>query len=472
MNTIQRIAKNIGVLSGSQLIGYLFAFIYTIYMARYLGADGYGILSFAIAFTTIFGILADLGLSTLAVRELSRDKSEINRYVGNIILIKIVLSVFTLGMIALIINLLNYPQEVINVVYLFGLSVVLSSFSQMFYSIFQAHEKMEYQSLGNLLTNILIFVGIFYGISKGFDVLEFAIIYFITSLIVLVYNFIISVRRFVPPVLMFDKDFSKFLMKSAIPLSIVIIFSTMYVKIDTVLLSLLQGDVAVGWYNAAYRLIELLQFVPSVYTLAIFPVISNFHSSSKKDFEAIYRKSFKYLIIIGLPIAAVTTVLADKIILILFQSGFVESIIALQILIWSVPFMFLSYTAAWIFISMNKQNLLLKLTFVGLVLNIILNLILIPQFSYIGASVVTVITDVFGITLGYYFLSKYIGKIGIPGIVVKPAVASILVSLLIFKLNMGLAISIIISIISYFALLFLFKAFSKEDYEIFRNLIK
>ena len=68
MNTIQRIAKNIGVLSSSQLIGYLFAFIYTIYMARYLGADGYGILSFAIAFTTIFGILADLGLSTLAVR--------------------------------------------------------------------------------------------------------------------------------------------------------------------------------------------------------------------------------------------------------------------------------------------------------------------------------------------------------------------------------------------------------------------
>jgi O-antigen/teichoic acid export membrane protein len=472
MNTIQRIAKNIGVLSGSQVIGYLLAFIYTIYIARYLGADGYGILSFAIAFTTILGIFADLGLSTLAVRELSRDKSQINKYVGNITLLKIVLSVFTFGIIAIIINLLNYPQQVINVVYLFGLTVIVSSFSQMFYSLFQAHERMEYQSMGNILTNILIFAGIFYGISQGFDVIEFALIYFIASLIVLVYSFIMSVWRFVPPVLKFDQDFSKFLMKQAIPLSIVIIFSTMYVKIDTVLLSLLQGDVAVGWYNAAYRLIELLQFVPSVYTLAIFPVLSNFHSSSKKDFEAIYRKSFKYLIILGLPIAAITTVLADEIILVLFQSGFTESILALQILIWSVPFMFLSYTAAWIFISMNKQNLLLKLTFVGLILNVILNLILIPQFSYIGAAVVTVITDVFGITLGYYFLSKYICKIKIHRIIVKPAVASVLVSLLIFKLNMGLVLSIIISIISYLALLVLFKAFSKEDYEIFQNMLK
>jgi len=472
MNTIQKIAKNMGVLFASQIIGYILAFFYTIFIARYLGVDGFGILSFAIAFTAILGIFADLGLSTLATRDLAKDKSLISKYIGNITLIKLILAVFTFGMIAIIINLLNYPPQIINVVYFIGLSVILGSFSQMFYSIFQAHEKMEYQSIGNILNNTLIFAGIFFGISRGFDVVGFAFIYLITSVIVLAYSIAICAWRFAPPTIKFDHGFWKVLIKQAIPLSLVIIFSTIYMRVDTVLLSFIQGNVAVGWYNAAYRLIDLLQFIPGVYTVAIFPVISNFHSSSKKNLELMYKLSFKYLFILGLPIAAITTVLADKIILLLYHSAYTESILALQILIWSIPFMFLAYMSAWMFISINKQNLLLKLTFVGVILNIILNLILIPHFSYIGASLVTVITEIIGLALSFYFLSKFICKIQIHKIVVKPAVASIILTLLILQLNMNLFWSLIIAIISYFTLLVLLKTFSREDFEIFRSIIK
>ena len=472
MNTIQRIAKNMGVLFGSQIIGYTLAFFYTIFIARYLGADGYGILSFAIAFTAILGIFADLGLDTLAVRDLSRDKSLTPKYIGNIALMKLFLAVITFGIIATIINLLHYPQQIINVVYFIGLSVILTSFSQMFYSIFQANEKMEYQSIGSILNNTLIFVGIFYGISQGFTVVEFALIYFIASAIVLAYSLTICVWKFITPTLKFDQSFWKFLIKQALPLSVVIIFSSIYLKVDSVLLSLMVGNAAVGWYNAAYRLIDLLQFIPSVFTLAIFPVISQFHQSSRENLEIMYMKSFKYLIILGVPIAFVTTVLADKIILLLFQSAFAESIIALQILIWVTPFMFLSYTAAWIFISIKEQNLLLKFTFIGLILNVILNLILIPYYSYIAAALVTVISEIFGITLCFYFLSKLICKIPIHKMVVKPAIASIIVSLLIFILDMNLFWSIIIAIISYLTLIILLKTFSKEDFAIFRSIIK
>ena len=341
MNTIQRIAKNIGVLFSSQLIGYTLAFFYTIFIARYLGAGGFGTLSFAIAFTAILGILADLGLSTLIIREVARDKSLTNKYIGNITFIKLILAVLTFGIIATAINLLNYPQQTVNVVYLIALSVILSSFSQMFFSVFQAHEKMEYQSIGNLLNNILLFAGIFFGISHGFDVVGFAYIYFIASGIVLAYSIAICAWKFVFPKIDFDRVFLKMTIKQALPLSFTIIFSTIYFRIDSVLLSLMQSNLAVGWYNAAYRIIELLLFVPGVYTVALFPVISNLHSSSKKNLEFLYKKSFKYLIILGLPIAALTTVLADKIILLLYKSAFTESILTLQILIWAIPFMFL-----------------------------------------------------------------------------------------------------------------------------------
>ena len=472
MKTIQRIAKNVGVLSVSQIIGYLLAFFYTIFIARYLGAEGFGTLSFAIAFTAILGILADLGLSTLIVREVARDKSLTNKFIGNIIIIKLILGILTFGTIAIIINLLNYPQQTVYVVYLIGLSVILASFFQMFFSVFQAHEKMEYQSIGNLLNNTLLFAGIFLGISRGFDVLGFAFIYFIASGIVLAYIIVICVWKFGFPKIEFDQSFLKMVIRQALPLSFIIILSTIYFRIDSVLLSLIQSEAAVGWYNAAYRFVELLLFIPGVYTMAIFPVISKLHSSSQNNLELLYKKSFEYLIILGLPIAGITTILADKIILLLFRSGFTESIFALQILIWAIPFMFLSYMASWIFISINKQYLLLKLALFGTIINIGLNVILIPKYSYLGSSLVTVISEIIGFTLYFYFLSIYISKIKIHNLIVKPAIATIITSLLIFQLNMNLFWSILISIITYFILLLLFKTFSREDFEIFRSIMK
>jgi O-antigen/teichoic acid export membrane protein len=93
MNTVQRIAKNTGILFSAQIIACILGFFYSIYMARYLGPVGFGVLSFAIALILIFGVFGDLGLSTLLTRELSKDKSLEEKYIGNFIPIKIILSI-------------------------------------------------------------------------------------------------------------------------------------------------------------------------------------------------------------------------------------------------------------------------------------------------------------------------------------------------------------------------------------------
>ena len=151
MNTVQRIAKNTGVLLISQLASYIIGFFFIMYTARYLGVAGFGILSFALAFTGIFGVFSDLGLSTLTVREVARDKSLAGKYLGNIAVMKLILVVVTFGLIALFINLLDYPEQTIMVVYLVALSVIFGAFSGMFNSVFQAYERMEYQSVGQIL---------------------------------------------------------------------------------------------------------------------------------------------------------------------------------------------------------------------------------------------------------------------------------------------------------------------------------
>ncbi len=140
-----------------------------------------------------------------------------------------------------------------------------------------------------------------------------------------------------------DWKFWKFTLKTALPLSMAMVFSTIAFRVDTVLLSLLQGNAAVGFYSAPYKLIELLMFLPMIYTTAILPVMSNNFKSSFGSVKKVYERSFKYFIILGIPIAALSTVLASKIILLLYGTAYLPSVQALQILIWTIPIIFLTY---------------------------------------------------------------------------------------------------------------------------------
>ena len=161
MSTVRRIARNTAVLLVAQVASYLLAFFYAMYAARYLGAAGYGILAFALAFTAIFGVLTDLGLSSLMTRQVARDRSQALKYLANVGLMKTTLVAITFGLIALTINLMDYPQETITVVYLLGLYVILTTFAQMFYSIFQAFERMEFEALLQVVRNsLMVLIGV------------------------------------------------------------------------------------------------------------------------------------------------------------------------------------------------------------------------------------------------------------------------------------------------------------------------
>ena len=311
MNAIQRIFKNTAVLLISYILSYGFAFLYTIYSARYLGVENFGILSFALAFTGIIGIFSDLGLNALVTREIARDKSIIKEYIGNILTIKLILSIITFVLIVLLVNLLDYSNETIYVVYLLALFTLFGNLSMLFYSIFQAFEEMEYQSIGQILNSLLILIGIIIGMMYGFDLLKFALIYFAVGLIVLVYAYSTFTWKFFLPKIKFNPDLSRIIIKSALPLSLTFIFSLVYFKIDSIILSLIQGNETVGIYAASYNVMTALTFIPSVFAVSIYPVLSKFYISSEKSLKVSYQKSFKYLFLISLPIAMSITFLAN-----------------------------------------------------------------------------------------------------------------------------------------------------------------
>lgn len=471
MSAVRKIAKNTSILLLSQVISYILAFFYTIYTARYLGTAGFGILSTALALGALLSIFTELGLSTLTTREVSREKSLANKYIGNTIALKMALSTITLGLMFLIVYIEHYPPEIAIIVYFITISFVIGAFTNIFYSVFQAFEKMEYQSIGQIINSIIMFSGILLIIYYQMSITNFALIYLIASVVSLIFGVIICAWKFILPKIDIDITLWKFLIIEAIPLTLSGVFLLIAFRIDTVLLQIINGNESVGVYNAAYGLMSALMFLPSVYVMSVFPLLSRFNVSSKELLKISYEKSFKYLIIIGLPIAVGTTLIASPLILFIYKSGFSQSIIALQILIWAIPIIFVNYILGTSINSINKQSQMVKSAFVVMSLNIILNLLLLPKYGFIAASFITVITELSAFIFWYHIMNVNGYKIPVHKILIKPVIASLIMGLFIVLVNINLIIVIVIAIFIYFGVLFLLKTFSEEDIGLFKQML-
>lgn len=473
MNYIQKFVKNAAFLFGSQIISYVIAFFYFILMARYLGAEDYGVLSFALAFTAIFSIFTDLGWNSLSIREIARNNDLFQKYLGNVLTLKIFLTIIIFFVIMLIVNILQYSQEMTITIYLITGSVVLTAFSQFFYSLYQSEEKMEYQSLGIIFYNIFLFVGVIIAIYIRGNISSFALVYLVASLFVLIYNLIICSYKFEPLRLDLDLSFLKSKMKEALPFGLTTAFVTIYYYIDSIMLSFIQGNEVVGIYNVAYRIILIVLFIPSILNIVIFPAMSKFYLSSKESLMLSFRKYFKWMALIGIPMGVGITLFADFIIEILFGTEYKAAAFALQILIWSSVFIFLSGSFSRLLESTDRQLVLTKIAGICALENIILNLILIPFYSYSGASFATVITELTALILviestnkiGYNLIKKdYISLL-------KITIASLIMGIIIFLIiGINIIITVVLGIGIYAILLYLSKVIDEEDMELLNNI--
>ena len=475
MNTLQKITKNIGVVFISQIITYLLGFFVVIYTARYLGANGFGIISLALSISAIFGVFVDMGLSTLMIREVARDKSLSNKYISNNAVMKVFLSFLTFGFLALSVNIIGYNPLVNSIIYLITLSVIITSFSGILTSIFQSNEKMEYSSLANILSSVIMLSGTLIGIYYGFNITYFASIYVVTSILVFIYNLIVYLSKFSLIKLEIDLTFWKSTIKEAWPFGIIFLSGMLYTYVDSIMLSILKGTEAVGWYSAAYRLMYIALILPTAINTAIFPVMSRLYSnSSRESLTLLYERYFKYMIMIGIPIGFATTLLSKNLILFIYGSGYVESIIALQILVWAIVFTFVGASYIQLLQSTNRQLIVTKISIVCLVINIILNLILIPNYSYVGASIATFFTEV--VFVSYIIFVTYKLGYGISYKIVlkdlfKVLFAASIMSLFIWYFNnVNFILLIILGAIIYFTILYLVKGIDDVDIGVLKGI--
>lgn len=476
MSSARKIAKNTSIYFLANLLSFVLAFFTTMYTARYLGASGYGILSLALALSGIFALIADLGISILTTREVAKNKSLTVKFVGNTLVLKIILAIIAISIIFIIANLGNYSSEAVLVINIISLSIIVGVFPGIFSSIFQAYEKMEYPSVNMILAGVSLFLGTLFLIFKGFGVIEFAVLNLGVGVIVLGYSLFVYSWKISLPKIEFDTTFLKKIMKESLPFGLISLSGMIYTYLDSIILSLLKPIEVVGWYSAAYRLMLVLLFIPGAINVAVFPVMSKYFNSSQDSLKLIYEKYFKLMIIVGIPIGFGTMLLADKIIFLIFGPAYTNSALTLQILIWTIVFTFAGAPFFQLFQATNRELVITKISVICVVLNLILNIILIPKFSYIGASFATLVTEI--VLVSYIIrIANKMGH-GVPtekalNIIIKVIFSSMVMSVLIWYLiNLNLLVLILLAVSIYLLTLFVVNGIDDDDLNIFKQLIK
>ncbi len=472
MGTARRIYKNSLYSGASEIVSRLLQFIVMLYAARLMSKDHFGKFSFALSLSLIAIFLADMGINTLLIREIARDKKSASKYFVNAFFAKILLSILTFLAIFAALNLLNFPQDTRQIVYIIWAYTILLTFTELFFSIFRAFEMMFYDSCLKIFKMTLLAASSLYLLFNGYGVIAFSYAFVATEFIAVIAAFAVASKKFIKLKIRIDIQFMKSLLKKSLPFGLALVFGSIYFNISSVILSKMTNDSQVAIFSVAYNIALAIQFIPTVYTNAIYPVMSRYFKEKKSELRLIYERSFKYLYIIGLPISVGTYVLASRIVYFLYGKSYFEAIIVLQIVGWYLFIKFINFLLGTVLSSIDQQGKRMLGQGITAVFNIGLNIALIPKFGYVGAAWATFITEILLIVLYFWYVSKSFYFFNFTRLLAKPAIASLAMYAFIRLSIFGLVLTIIFSALVYFAVLLALRAFDGKDYDIVRRIFR
>jgi len=389
----QSIAFNTLISSGARIIGSALAFISFAFIARSLGKEGFGDYSTAMAFGYTASALADLGLYAVLIRDISRGSADERRIVSHVFFLRVaILLAFSVLIFILGLVLPGYSSTLRLAIGFGIIAFAFSSLSQLLIAIFQKYFDLGKVALAEVVGRgaQLAVVYIAYTLHSG-------LFLFLTAAIVGAF-FIFAVelvfaRRLIPFGFAFDTRFSKELFITALPIGISLMFTLIYFRVDTILLSLLASQEDVGVYNVAYKVLEFLIFFPAVFAGIVMPLLSRYAATDLGRFKDVFQKSFDVIVVFATPIVAAGFILAPRIVTLAGGEDFQDAATPLRWLFVAVWFIFLGNLLGRAIIALEEQKKAAWIYGGGMIFNVAANLIVIPRYTYNGAAASTVATE-------------------------------------------------------------------------------
>lgn len=407
---MRQILKQTSWLFLAQSLTRVIGFFYVIYLAKTLGVSEFGLYTLALAYFSIISSIADFGFNRFLIREVAKDKSKAAYLLWNIIILRLTLTSVLFAIFALALYSFDPMKMRVSLILLATLSILPQALALTFDAIFVANQKLQISAIALFAASLVTAITGFILVGKGFETMGAVnalifgqIIYAITLLIFLLKYEKLTFSRI-------NLSLLKEAIKGSLPYGLLGVLGLLYFRVDTILLSYIKGSFETGIYGAAYKFLESVTFIPSAFSLALFPILSKLHDSNIPDARKLYFKSLKVMVGVGVIVFLAYILVLPKVISI-FLPNYLSSITAIQILAISIPFMFAQGATVSVLLSTDKYlKQVIFLSIITLVFNIVANLLFIPQFGFIGASWITVLSEVLSFIIFFLLVFKKVFK--------------------------------------------------------------
>jgi O-antigen/teichoic acid export membrane protein len=424
-------------------IDFAFAFI----MLRILGPANAGVYYYAVVVFGWFDILTNFGLNTLLMREVARDRDQARRYLINSTALRLALAVIG---VPLLIGFLLIRQasvdpalepEAIFAIVLLYIGLLPNSLSTGLTALFYAFEKAEYPAA---ITTVSTIVKVTLGLGTlllGWSVVGLAGGAVVTNLVTLAALAWLARPLIVgtihelpqpgvggfPNLPLLDIGLMRHMIGESWPLMINHLLATVFFKIDVVLMEAINGKTVVGQYSTAYKWLDALNIIPAFLTMALLPIMARQAHEDRDGLKRNYTLAVKLLVMVALPVAVITTFIAEPLVRVLGGAEYLPAGgIALQLMIWSIPIGWINSVTNYVIVALDRQRTLMRAFTIGVVFNVVANLILLPAYSYRAAAIITILSEGALFVAFYWIIRQEIGGMAWHRALWRPAVASAL----------------------------------------------
>ncbi len=444
----QRVARNSVAPIVLQLFNKAIDVAFAMLALRILAPERHGQYYFVISVIMYTDTFVNFGLNIWLQREIAKAREQGNRYLGNAMLLRLALCLVAAPLLLLftlfwtpfarLFVSLGWSTDVqaldvsqIWALSLFGLGLIPTNIAAALTALFQAHERMEQPAAITVLSTIVKAVLGTAALLAGWGIVGLGGVSIVTNLVTLAILTVLTVRLFGMPRLRLERTLQRQMVRESWPLMVNNLLSMAFFKADVILLKAIQGDTVLGLYSGvAYKLIDAIQIIPSSFTVALFPLMSRYADASREAMVRAYRLAVRLLAIAALPLAMVLTTLAYPLAYVIGGSGYLpDSAIALQLMIWSIPLGFVNSVTHYVLIALGRQRQLTVTFAIGLLFNVVANVVCIPIWGYRASAVIHILSELVLLSAFYVLMRQDMPPVRWAALLWRPGLAGALMGL-------------------------------------------
>jgi O-antigen/teichoic acid export membrane protein len=436
-----RALRNTVLVLAAKVVARLIALVTVIATLKWLMPAPYGTFTTLINYTAIVSVVLDLGFNVLYVREGARHPADIQRYLRNVMSLRLVMAVGGFVVLAIALAVAGLSSLLVPGFLL----MVLTSYSTLLRNTLYAVQRLAYEAVAVVLESIVLLALVLIGIKIGAGVTYFVWAYAAQYAFSCAYfAFVLWWQKIAVVGWKLEPQLVREWFFQGLPFALTFVLTILYFKIDQPLVYAIRPHAEAGWYAAAYKPFEALLFIPMTLLSVVFPVLSVYFRERPQELTDAVSRFFKALLVIGWPIAVGLFVLAHPLTTMFLYP---QSEPALRILALALAIGFVNNAFIGALSASDRQLSFTWAVGWSLVANLALNLILIPLFGYIGASWATVLTEVVLGVAGWILTKRHIGQIPVLQLTWRPILAGLVMGAVLFPLRNLDGVQVIIPIV-------------------------